>query len=501
MNFTEKSRPAGANVRELRSRLAGARLVQNCGRVTQMIGLVIETDGPMASIGEICSIQQQGRGDGLLAEVVGFRDKKLLLMPLGEVHGICPGSEVVATGHSLRVPVGDELMGRVIDGMGHALDEEGEIPRLPLAELDLSAPHPLKRARIKHTFETGIKAIDTFVPIGRGQRLGIFSGSGVGKSTLMGMMASKAEADVNVIALIGERGREVREFLETDLDEAGRQKSVVIVATSNEPALMRVKGTFLAMTIAEYFRAQGRNVLLMMDSVTRFAMAQREIGLAIGEPPSSRGYPPSVFSLLPQLLERAGNSEHGSITGLFNVLVEADDMNDPIGDAARSVLDGHLVLSRELASHNHYPAIDVLSSVSRLAQDLLTDDEQALAGGARNTLATYRKNQDLISIGAYERGSDQAIDSAIQRHEPLNKFLKQDVKDTVARPDSWSQLKGLMGSAEQETLATAPVSPAAPVAQQPQQSAQAPMLSPGLASLNMAPQPAAPAVSPVGEGA
>jgi flagellum-specific ATP synthase len=497
MNFTEKSRPSGASVRELRSRLAGARLVQNCGRVTQMIGLVIETDGPMAAIGEICSIQQQGRGDGLLAEVVGFRDKKLLLMPLGEVHGICPGSEVVATGHSLRVPVGDELMGRVIDGMGHALDDLGEIPRLPLAELDLSAPHPLKRARIKHTFETGIKAIDTFVPMGRGQRLGIFSGSGVGKSTLMGMMASKAEADVNVIALIGERGREVREFLETDLDEAGRQKSVVIVATSNETALMRVKGTFLAMTISEYFRAQGRNVLLMMDSVTRFAMAQREIGLAIGEPPSSRGYPPSVFSLLPQLLERAGNSEHGSITGLFNVLVEADDMNDPIGDAARSVLDGHLVLSRELATHNHYPAIDVISSVSRLAQDLLTDDEQALAGGARNTLAIYRKNQDLISIGAYERGSDQAIDSAIKRHEPLNQFLKQDVKETVARPDSWNQLKGLMGAAEQETPVPAPEAPAAPVAQQ---QPQGPMLSPGLASLHMAPQPEAPMASTVGEG-
>ena len=488
MNFTETSQPSGASVSELRSRLASARLVQNCGRVTQMIGLVIESDGPMASVGEICSIQQQGRGDGLLAEVVGFRDKKLLLMPLGEVHGICPGSEVVATGNSLRVPVGDELMGRVIDGMGHALDDRGEIPKLPLAELDLTAPHPLKRARIEHPFETGIKAIDTFVPMGRGQRLGIFSGSGVGKSTLMGMMASKAEADVNVIALIGERGREVREFLETDLDEAGRQKSVVIVATSNQPALTRVKGTFLAMTIAEYFRAQGRNVLLMMDSVTRFAMAQREIGLAIGEPPSSRGYPPSVFSLLPQLLERAGNSDRGSITGLFNVLVEADDMNDPIGDAARSVLDGHLVLSRELAAHNHYPAIDVLGSVSRLAQDLLSEEEQGLAGHSRDTLAVYRKNQDLISIGAYERGSNQAIDSAIQKHDPLNQFLKQDVRETVSREDSWGQLKSIMGTPGKKESEAIPETQPEPTNMTPQTAPQLPMLSSGLASMHMAQQ-------------
>jgi len=444
MDFAENSKPGA--VSELRSRLASARLVQNCGRVTQMIGLVIESDGPMASVGEMCSIRQLGRGEDLLAEVVGFRNKRLLLMPLGEVHGICPGSEVVATGHSLRVPVGEELMGRVIDGMGHALDEQGEIPRLPLAELDLAAPHPLKRARIEQPFQTGIKAIDTFVPVGRGQRLGIFSGSGVGKSTLMGMMASKAEADVNVIALIGERGREVREFLETDLDEEGRAKSVVVVATSNQPALMRLKGTFLAMTIAEYFRAQGKNVLLMMDSVTRFAMAQREIGLAIGEPPSSRGYPPSVFSLLPQLLERAGNSDRGSITGLFNVLVEADDMNDPIADSTRSVLDGHLVLSRELAAHNHYPAIDVLQSVSRLAQDLLDETQQGLTGSARDLMATYRKNQDLISIGAYEKGSNPGIDAAIQLHEPLNTFLKQDFRSSFTRDKSWEQLVNTLGS-------------------------------------------------------
>lgn len=442
MNLVEPSEYQG--VSQARARLENSRLVQNRGRVTQMIGLVIESQGPMASVGEICKIQSQTGQKDLLAEVVGFRDKKLLLMPLGEVHGICPGAEVVASGHSLRVPVGDELLGRVIDGMGHPLDEGAEIPRLPLAELDLNPPHPLKRARIQQVFETGVKAIDTFLPIGRGQRMGIFAGSGVGKSTLMGMMASKSEADVNVIALIGERGREVREFIEKDLDEAGRRKSVVVVATSNQPALTRIKGTFLAMTIAEYFRAQGRNVLLMMDSITRFAMAQREIGLAIGEPPSARGYTPSVFSLLPQLLERAGNSDKGSITGLFNVLVEGDDMNDPIADSARSVLDGHMVLSRELAAHNHYPAIDVLESVSRLARDLSTDEEWDLLGRARENLAVYRKSQDLISIGAYSAGSNPQIDESIRLNPALNSFLRQDYRVSFKCKESWDMFRNVM---------------------------------------------------------
>ncbi len=435
---------------QARSRLSGTRLVQNRGRVTQMIGLVIESQGPMASVGEICRIESQVTGTTTKAEVVGFRDRNLLLMPLGDVQGICPGSEVVATGHSLRVPVGEELLGRVIDGMGQPLDELGDIPKLPLAELDLSMPHPLKRERITETFETGIKAIDTFTPLGRGQRLGIFAGSGVGKSTLMGMMASKAEADVNVIALIGERGREVREFLECDLDEKGRSKSVVVVAASNEPALTRVKGTFLAMTIAEHFRSQGKNVLLMMDSITRFAMAQREIGLAIGEPPSSRGYTPSVFSLLPQLLERAGNNEHGSITGFFNVLVEGDDMNDPVADASRSVLDGHLVLSRELATQNQYPAIDVLESVSRLAPDLLSPEDCQLMGSARECMAVYRKSCDLVSIGAYQAGTNPQIDRAIQLHDPINGFLKQDVNETCGHDDSWQALREIMQGAESE---------------------------------------------------
>ncbi|HWQ92804.1 MAG TPA: FliI/YscN family ATPase, partial [Clostridia bacterium] len=296
------------------------------------------------------------------------------------------------------------------------------------------------------------KALDTFTPCGRGQRLGIFAGSGVGKSTLLGMIASHSEADVNVIALIGERGREVREFLERDLDEAGRRKSVVVVATSNEPALNRVKGAFLATAIAEYFRDLGQNVLLMMDSVTRFAMAQREIGLAVGEPPASRGYTPSVFSLLPQLLERAGTGEHGSITGLYTVLVEADDMNDPIADSVRSILDGHVVLSRDLATHNHYPAIDVLGSVSRLNRDLLQPDQLALTAAAREHLAVYGKNQDLINLGAYPAGSSPAIDRAIAFHEPLNQFLRQGINEGFSPAQSWSMLSGTL-----TTVSPAPV--------------------------------------------
>ena len=347
-------------------RIREARVSETCGRVVQLIGLVIESEGPIAAMGEVCKIKSARNDEETLAEVVGFRNHHLLLMPLGEIHGIHPGAEVVATGLPMRVAVGSMLKGRVIDGLGRCLDGLGPIVAEHYTGLHLRPPHPLKRRRIQEVFKTGIKSVDTFVPLGRGQRLGIFAGSGVGKSTLLGMMASHAEADVNVIALIGERGREVREFLERDLDERGRKKSVVIVATSNEPALNRVKGAFLAMAVAEHFRDAGQNVLLMMDSVTRFAMAQREIGLATGEPPTTRGYTPSVFSLLPQLLERAGAGEQGSITGLFTVLVEADDMNDPIADSVRSILDGHIVLSRELAVQNHYPAVDVLESVSRL---------------------------------------------------------------------------------------------------------------------------------------
>jgi flagellum-specific ATP synthase len=369
-------------------------------------------------------------------------------MPLGETHGIHVGSEVVGTGVPLRVPVSDALMGRVIDGLGHPLDGRGTISSPQSVSVKNLPPHPLKRQRIRQQFQTGIKAIDTFTPCGRGQRLGIFSGSGVGKSTLLGMIASRAEADVNVIALIGERGREVREFLEKDLDDAGRRKSVVIVATSNEPALARVKGAFLAMAVAEHFRDEGRNVLLMMDSVTRFAMAQREIGLAVGEPPATRGYTPSVFSLLPQLMERAGMGERGSITGLFTVLVEADDMNDPIADASRSILDGHIVLTRELATQNHYPAIDVLDSVSRLQRDLLTSEQLELAARAREHMAIYRRNQDLITIGAYPAGSNAAIDEAIRVHDPLRNFLRQSVNEGRTIGESWRALEEALSAKE-----------------------------------------------------
>ena len=444
IKLVDDSGAAPTLIEGARSRLRSLSLVERHGRVVQMIGLVIESRGPMSAIGDICQIESSSNPESLLAEVVGFRNENLLLMPLGDVNGIHPGSRVIATGSPLRVPVGSSLKGRVIDGLGNPIDDLGPVTTLHSEELNFSPPHPLKRDRITKQFQTGIKAIDTFIPCGRGQRMGIFSGSGVGKSTLLGMMASRAEADVNVIALIGERGREVREFLERDLDEAGRAKSVVIVATSNQPALVRVRATFLAMTIAEYFRSEGKNVLMMMDSVTRFAMAQREIGLAVGEPPTSRGYTPSVFALLPQLLERAGNDDNGSITGLFTVLVEGDDMNDPIADSARSILDGHLVLTRELAALNHYPAIDILDSVSRLTRDLLTPDQTDLVGRAREDLAVYRKNQDLITIGAYVTGSNPIIDQSIRLQGPLMGFLRQSVNESKIISDSWQLLNDVL---------------------------------------------------------
>ncbi len=436
--------PASGRLHEVLDRVRKTRVLRSRGRVVQVVGLVIESEGPLAAVGEVCRIQSNRHKGTTLAEVVGFRNNHLLLMPLGETHGIHPGSEVIATGAPLRIPVGNALKGRVVDSLGNPLDSLGPIKGESHVELNLNPPHPLKRQRIKQVFQTGIKAIDTFIPCGRGQRLGIFAGSGVGKSTLLGMMASRAEADVNVIALIGERGREVREFLEKDLDEAGRKKSIIVVATSNEPSLARVSGAFLAMSIAEYFRDQKQNVLLMMDSVTRFAMAQREIGLAVGEPPATRGYTPSVFSLLPQLLERAGNGEHGSITGLFTVLVEGDDMNDPIADSVRSILDGHIVLTRELATQNHYPAIDVLESVSRLSRDLLGPEQLELSARARESLATYRKNQDLINIGAYAAGSHPGIDLAIRLHDPLRGFLRQPVTQGFPAPESWKLLTETM---------------------------------------------------------
>ena len=440
-------------IHRFQSQLPEIQLVQHCGRVVQLIGLVIESQGPKAALGEICKLESSTIPGGVIAEVVGFRNQNLLLMPLGHMEGIYPGCEVVATGAAMGVPVGEELLGRVIDGLGNPIDNLPTPRKVSPSSTAQSIPHPLNRARIEESFETGIRAIDTFTPIGVGQRMGIFSGSGVGKSTLLGMMASRSEADINVIALIGERGREVRDFIERDLDEEGRRKSVVVVATSDAPALARVKGASLAMSIAEQFRAEGKKVLLMMDSVTRFAMAQREIGLAIGEPPSSRGYTPSVFAQLPRLLERAGNDEKGSITGLFTVLVEGDDMNDPIADSVRSILDGHLVLTRELAQKNHYPAIDILQSNSRLAQDLLSKEQVERVGKARDLLALYHQNRDLINIGAYQMGSNPSVDASVRAFEPLMDYLKQPVHETQMEQAIWENLGHVLAQAYPSLLA------------------------------------------------
>jgi len=434
-------------IARIQSGLPDLQLVQHKGKVVQIIGLVIESQGPRAAIGEICRLESANNPEGIMAEVVGFRNQNLLLMPLGQMEGVYPGCEVLATGASLKIPVGEELLGRVLDGLGNSLDGLPEPTRFESADMKRSAPHPLTRARIDQTFQTGVRAVDTFAPVGVGQRMGIFSGSGVGKSTMLAMMASRGDADVNIIALIGERGREVREFIERDLGEEGRKKSIVVVATSDEPALARVKGAFLAMAIGESFRSQGKKVLMMMDSVTRFAMAQREIGLAIGEPPSSRGYTPSVFALLPRLLERAGTDENGSITGLFTVLVEGDDMNDPIADAVRSILDGHLVLTRELAMQNHYPAVDILQCNSRLARDLLTNEQLERSGKARDLLAVYQKNQDLINIGAYQVGSNPRVDASMRAYEPLMSFLRQNVNDAPVIDSNWEQLGHILAQA------------------------------------------------------
>lgn len=444
------------------SRLADAvrgvrrtRLVENRGRVVQLIGLVIESQGPMAAVGEVCRIESPRRDEVTYAEVVGFRNEHVLLMPLGPLHGIHPGCEVIATGRPLEVPVGESLLGRVVNGLGQPIDGHGPLNTELRAPTTMSPPHPLRRRRINQVFETRIRTLDTLLPCGRGQRLGIFAGSGVGKSTLLGMMAGHAEADVNVIALIGERGREVREFMERDLSPEGRRKSIVVVATSDEPALVRLKAASVAMAMAEHFRDAGRNVLLLMDSVTRFAMAQREVGLAVGEPPATRGYTPSVFSVLPQLLERAGSGENGTITAYFTVLVEGDDMNEPVADTVRGILDGHVVLTRALAERNHYPAIDVLQSVSRLTRELCSKDQLAAAAEARELLAVHHQNQDMINLGAYVAGSNPAVDRSIKLNPALTAFLKQGVSEEVAPTEAWHQLGTILGRPSVESKSPA----------------------------------------------
>jgi flagellum-specific ATP synthase len=419
--------------------------VRQNGRVTQVIGLTIESEGPVASIGDVCHIYPARGAKPILAEVVGFRDNRVILMPLGDLHAISPGSEVVATGHPLTVKVGHELLGKVLDGLGQPLDGSTLPMRMSVYSTYNSPSNPLLRTRVKDPISVGVRAIDGLLTVGNGQRLGIFAGSGVGKSTLLGMIARNTSADVNVIALIGERGREVLDFIERDLGPEGLARSIVVVATSDQPALIRIKGALIATSIAEYFRDLGMNVMLMMDSVTRYAMAMREVGLAVGEPPATRGYPPSVFANLPKLLERAGTSQKGSITAFYTVLVDGDDMNEPIADTVRGILDGHIVLDRGLASRGHYPAIDVLPSISRVMNEIVSPEHIRAATRLKKLLAVYRNSEDLINIGAYQAGSNAEIDEAIRYYGTILDFLQQRVDEKVSFEEASEQLIKLFG--------------------------------------------------------
>lgn len=406
------------------------------GKVSQVIGLTVESMGPNVKIGEVCHIYPVSSSHPVPAEVVGFKDNKVLLMPLGELGAIGPGCDVVATGNPLSVRVGMELLGQVLDGTGRRMDGGTLSNAMTEYPVDNQPPNPLQRPRIREPLSVGVRAIDGLLTVGKGQRIGIFAGSGVGKSTLLSMIARNTEADVNVIGLIGERGREVADFIERDLGEVGLKRSVVVVATSDQPALIRIKGALLTTAIAEYFRDQGLNVMMMMDSVTRFAMAQREVGLAIGEPPATRGYTPSVFALLPRLLERAGTSAAGSITAFYTVLVEGDDMNDPIADSVRGILDGHIVLSRKIAHTGHYPAIDILASVSRVMKEIVTPEHYAAAGELKRLMAIYRDAEDLINIGAYKSGANRDIDQAIRYRDTIMRYTGQSTDDHSHLEDS-----------------------------------------------------------------
>ena len=422
----------------------GCTPIRHCGRVSQVVGVVVESVGPSTTIGDVCWISSRNGEHRVLAEVVGLRKNRILLMPFGEMDGIGCESEVIACREPFSVPVGNNLLGRIVDGMGRPIDSRGSIAEGVKRPIHSSPPSPLVRRRIYKPISTGIRAIDGLLTCGEGQRVGIFSGSGVGKSVLLGMIARNTEADVNVIGLIGERGREVREFIERDLGEEGLRKSVVVVVTSDQAAILRIKGALIATTIAEHFRDQGHRVMLLMDSVTRIAMAQREIGLAVGEPPTSKGYTPSVFAFLPKLLERAGNGPTGSITGLYTVLVESDDLTEPVSDAVRSILDGHIVLSRRLASLNHYPAVDVLESVSRVMNDVVPQEHRRAAQKVVETLATYREAEDLINIGAYVEGSNEKIDYSLSAIEAINGFLRQGIEDKAPYPETVASLMKLV---------------------------------------------------------
>jgi len=416
------------------------------GKVTKIVGLTIEADGPLHGIGTRCEITNIA-GSKVLSEIVGFKDDRIVLMPYGENEGIAPGSVVKNVSYGNVVKVSENLLGRVLDGLGNPIDGQGDIKDYELVPVYSDPPKPMEREIIKNAIPTGIKAIDSLITVGKGQRVGIFAGSGVGKSVLLGMIARNTLAEVNVIALIGERGREVREFIERDLGEEGLKRSVVVVATSDQSPLVRKLGAFVATAIAEFFRRQGKNVMFMMDSVTRFAMAQREIGLTVGEPPTSKGYTPSVFALLPKLLERAGTKKgEGTVTGLYTVLVEGDDMNDPIADSVRSIIDGHIVLDRRLAAKNHFPAIDVLSSASRLMKEIVDEDIYDMAGKIRDLIASYNEAEDLINVGAYVKGSNKRIDEAIAKIEMINDFLKQKVNEKWNFEDSIKRVKEIVMS-------------------------------------------------------
>ncbi len=410
------------------------------GKVIRIIGLVIEADGPPSSIGDLCYIYPDTGKEPVMAEVVGFKDNIIQLMPLGDMEGLKPGSIVINTGSPMKIQVGHELLGRVLDGLGRPIDTNVQIKSNKYYSTSSQKINPLSRKRIDEVLSLGIRSIDSCMTVGKGQRMGIFAGSGVGKSTTMAMIAKNTTADMNVIALIGERGREVREFIENSLGEEGLKRSVVVVATSEQPSLVKIKAAFVATAIAEYFRDCGHDVLFMLDSMTRISMAQREVGLAIGEPPATRGYTPSVFVMMPKLMERTGAGEKGTITGLYTVLVEGDDFNEPISDTARSILDGHIMLSRDLAHKNHYPAVDVLQSISRVMNDLIGKEHKAAAAKIRNLLAIYQKNADLINIGAYVKGTDPNIDKALELNEVINAFLTQSTDESCPFEETIAKL-------------------------------------------------------------
>ncbi|RYL92950.1 flagellar protein export ATPase FliI [Sporolactobacillus sp. Y61] len=432
------------NTQRLIRELSAMDSYRRFGKITRVVGLLIESKGPEASVGDVCMIHIKNRRR-ITAEVVGFHEENILLMPYSTVAHISPGCLVEATGHPLEIKVSKQLIGHVCDSLGTPMDPVQFTEPFDLVSTSRTPPDPLRRPRIKEPIELGIRSINGLLTVGKGQRVGIFSGSGVGKSTLMGMIARNTSADLNVIALIGERGREVREFLEKDLGAEGMAHTIVIVATSDQPALMRIKGALTATSVAEYFRSRGKDVLLMMDSLTRVAMSQREIGLAVGEPPTTKGYPPSVFAMLPKLLERTGTDEKGTITAFYTVLVDGDDLDEPISDTARGILDGHIVLDRKLAQKGQYPAINVLKSVSRVMNDIIPDDHQKAASHFRALLSQYIESEDLINIGAYKQGSSTVIDEAIKYHPGMIEYLAQKQEERVTLSESADQLHALFG--------------------------------------------------------